>query len=175
MNAKQATTDNTTLTPAQRAILTHAHEHTEGRIIWFPIHIKGGARHKTREAMAHRALITQQGADWVIASEGYRALGIQREAHTSAPAANGEAQVQEAQIEQPTSKRQSATREGSKQAQVLAMLQRPEGVTIEQICQATGWQPHTVRGAFAGTFKKKLGLTITSTKAAGAARTYRAV
>ena len=31
------------LTPSQRAILTHAHQHTEGKIIWFPENIKGGA------------------------------------------------------------------------------------------------------------------------------------
>jgi uncharacterized protein YcnI len=53
------------------------------------------------------------------------------------------------------------------------MLQRPEGATISQICEATGWQQHTVRGTFAGAFKKR-GLAITSTKEAGAERVYRA-
>jgi hypothetical protein len=67
------------------------------------------------------------------------------------------------------------TRDNSKQAQVLAMLKRPEGATIVQICEVTGWQQHTVRGAFAGAFKKKLGLEITSTKQAGGQRVYRAV
>ena len=38
------------------------------------------------------------------------------------------------------------------------MLRRKEGATIAQIVAATGWQPHTVRGAFAGALKKKLGL-----------------
>ena len=65
------------------------------------------------------------------------------------------------------------TRDDSKQAMVIAMLTRAEGVTIKQICEATGWQAHTVRGTFAGAFKKKLGLTITSTKDAGADRIYR--
>jgi len=37
----------------------------------------------------------------------------------------------------------------------------------------TGWQAHTVRGTFAGAFKKKLGLDITSTKDIGADRVYR--
>ena len=39
-----------------------------------------------------------------------------------------------------------------------AVAQRREGATIAQVCDLTGWQPHTVRGAFAGAFKKKLGL-----------------
>jgi len=66
------------------------------------------------------------------------------------------------------------TRENSKQATVVAMLKRPEGATIAQICASTGWQSHTVRGTFAGAFKKKLGLTITSEKAPGGERVYRA-
>ena len=52
-------------------------------------------------------------------------------------------------------------------------LARPEGATIEQICTATGWQSHTVRGTFAGTLKKKLGLNITSTKDEIHGRVYR--
>ena len=63
------------------------------------------------------------------------------------------------------------TRENSKQATVIEMLQRPEGATITQICSATGWQAHTVRGTFAGALKKKLGLTIVSEKIEGPAGT----
>lgn len=50
-------------------------------------------------------------------------------------------------------------REGTKQETVLAMLRREEGATIAQICEATGWQPHTVRGFFAG-LKKRQGITV---------------
>lgn len=60
----------------------------------------------------------------------------------------------------------------SKIDQVLAMLYRPEGATIEAMIAATGWQAHTVRGAMSGALKKKAGLTITSEKADGV-RTYR--
>ena len=67
------------------------------------------------------------------------------------------------------------TRENSKQATVIAMLQRSEGATIGQIVEATGWRAHTVRGTFAGALKKKLGLTIVSDKAQGGERTYRIV
>ena len=52
------------------------------------------------------------------------------------------------------------------------MLRRNEGATIAQIVAATGWLPHTVRGAFAGALKKKLGLTVTSEKVEGQ-RVYR--
>lgn len=76
-------------------------------------------------------------------------------------------------VDQPLAK-VIRTREHSKQATIIGMLQRAEGATIAQICEATGWQPHTVRGTFAGAFKKKLGLTITSAKPDGGVRTYRA-
>jgi hypothetical protein len=50
-------------------------------------------------------------------------------------------------------------REGTKQEIVLAMLRRAEGATIAQICEATGWQQHTVRGFFAG-LKKRQGIEV---------------
>jgi hypothetical protein len=63
-------------------------------------------------------------------------------------------------------------REGTKQAQLIAMLERPEGATIERIVAVTGWQPHTVRGAFAGALKKRLGLSVASEKVEGRGRVY---
>lgn len=149
------------LTPAQHAILAYAHQHTDGKIVWFPDHVKGGARKKVLDGLSNRALIKSKRDDWFIAAEGYDALGVPRKAPISAKAID-------AVIEQAKPR----TRENSKQAQVIAMLKRPEGATIAQICDATGWQPHTVRGTFAGAFKKKLGLTITSTKENGGERIY---
>lgn len=52
------------------------------------------------------------------------------------------------------------------------MLRRAEGATIAQIVEATGWQSHTVRGAFAGALRKRLGLTVTSDKVEGRGRVY---
>jgi hypothetical protein len=52
----------------------------------------------------------------------------------------------------------------SKQDEVIAMLRRPEGATIDEVANATGWQRHTVRGVFSGTLKKKLGLSLASAK-----------
>ena len=58
--------------------------------------------------------------------------------------------------------RRPQPRANTKQALMIEMLRQPEGATVEQIADATGWQNHTVRGAIAGTLKKKLGLMITT-------------
>jgi len=232
------------LTATQQSMLAHAIHHTEGRIDWFPENIKGGARQKVLQGLFNRALITPHGSDWLVAAEGYDALGCARptacsiapdpeldaavaqaeatwaqgvdtnESASAAQAESGEVAIEtgtETQVdqhdnatgcderlagtdapateidathgqplpaaapaEQPITKA-IRTRERSKQATIIGMLQRAEGATIAQICEATGWQAHTVRGTFAGAFKKKLGLTITSAKPQGGERSYRVV
>src|SRR5437588_4939436 len=57
---------------------------------------------------------------------------------------------------------QSDAKRPSKQDVVIAMLRRPEGVTVDEVASAMRWQRHTVRGLFSGTVKKKLGLTLAS-------------
>ena len=64
-------------------------------------------------------------------------------------------------------------RADSKRAQVIALLQRPQGTSIAEIMALTGWQAHSIRGLFAGTLKKR-GIAVTSEKAEGGERVYRA-
>jgi hypothetical protein len=146
------------LTDSQRQIIEYAVLNTNGKLEWFPDNIKGGARNKVIDAMFNRALITRNGDGWCIAAEGYDAIGVPRPGRD---------------VIQATEPEQRRTRANSKQAEVIAMLKRPEGATIGEICTATGWQQHTVRGTFAGAFKKKLGLEISSVKEPGRDRVYR--
>jgi len=165
------------LTPAQHAILAKAIHSGDGKIEWFPDNVKGGARKKVLEGMFNRALITPDGEGWRIAAEGYDALGMPRPG-VQQPTPEFDAELEQDVAAAEATWKQEAktaprTRENSKQAEVIRMLKRTEGATIRQICEATGWQAHTVRGTFAGAFKKKLGLTINSDKEQGGERVYR--
>ncbi|HWA18311.1 MAG TPA: DUF3489 domain-containing protein [Devosia sp.] len=52
----------------------------------------------------------------------------------------------------------------TKQSAVLALLRRPQGASVEEIIALTDWQPHSVRGFFAGALKRRLGLDVISDK-----------
>lgn len=64
-------------------------------------------------------------------------------------------------------------RAGTKLACFVEMLRRPEGASIGEIVEALDWQAHTVRGAVAGALKKKVGLTVATTKVEGCGTVYR--
>jgi hypothetical protein len=60
----------------------------------------------------------------------------------------------------------------SKLSNVIALLRRRDGTTIEEMMTATGWQAHSIRGAMSGVLKGKLHLDITSQRIDGVRR-YR--
>ena len=53
--------------------------------------------------------------------------------------------------------------------QLAALLARRDGASIADLMSATGWQPHSVRGALAGSLRRR-GLVITSEKVDGVRR-----
>lgn len=65
-------------------------------------------------------------------------------------------------------------RADTKQEQVLDLLRRDAGATLDEIAGLTNWKHHTIRGFFAGALKKKLGITVASEKVEGRGRVYRA-
>jgi hypothetical protein len=60
----------------------------------------------------------------------------------------------------------------TKTARVRAMLRRPKGATIEAICKATGWQPHSARAALSVLRKTGAEIERRPAETAGAAATY---
>lgn len=169
------------ISDTQAAVLKLAVK-TQGRIEQFPENVNGGARSKVLRALLAAGLVENEHEGHWLTDTGYAAIGKKRpeaksetKPQTAAvqPAADGKADKKTKLADASAQPRR--TRENSKQAQVIAMLRREEGATIEQVRTATGWQAHTVRGTFAGAFKKKLGLNVTSDKVADGARVYRIV
>lgn len=55
----------------------------------------------------------------------------------------------------------------TKAATLRAMLETPEGASLEAICRETGWQPHTVRASIS--MLRKAGYEVDRTAADGKA------
>jgi len=148
-----------TLTPTQSTIIRSAARHPEGRIA-VPATLQGGARANALKGLLLRGWIVEAGDGHLLTDAGYATIGQQRPAP---PPIND------------TTARDSVQpfRRGTKLAKVVAVLQNPDGATIFQLMCCTDWQPHTIRGALSGMVRKKLGLNVVSTKAAGGERIYR--
>jgi hypothetical protein len=188
---EHAMTTTIKLTDTQREVLKLATQRPDGNLEPLPPTLRGGARNKVIEGLLARDLISKfhypDRVEYYATDAGYAAVGRKRkvlapvaldpetEAAVAAAEANWAQEKQEAaqRLIQVGVEGKPRTREHSKQATVIQMLRRPEGATVRQICEATGWQAHTVRGTFAGAFKKKLGLAITSEKPEGGERIYR--
>jgi len=118
----------------------------------------------------------------VATKAAFAALGIDPRDGAEDAGAAGEAPANieaapKARPKTPKSKEPKTprTRDGTKQAQLIVMLSRAKGATIDEVVEALEWQPHTVRGAIAGALKKKLGLDVTSEKDDKRGRIYRIV
>ena len=114
------------------------------------------------------------GTTLIATEAGLEAIGIEplaASAVASARRAKPKAEPAETPDHTATAK-PVVTRAGTKQAQIIAMLQRPEGATVAEMVEATGWLAHTVRGCISGALKKKLALPITAEKVEGRGTVY---
>jgi len=183
----------TPITERQLDLITRAHCDAAG-LIEPLLTLKGGAKLKMIASLERRGLIEQLAGQWRITraaiaiiqgealpQEVLPPIGATGSTAPPPPATDPEieAAVSAAEASWQPSQTDAApaapkrTKEHSKQAAVIQMLQRPEGATIAQVCASTGWQAHTVRGTFANAIKKKLGLAIVSDKTKGGERVYR--
>jgi hypothetical protein len=185
----------TKLSDTQIVILSAASQRDDGALLPLTIDLKGGAVQKVLASLERKELIARVGEPrgddpppLCITHAGLEAIGVETEEGageapfievTDASQAGSEAQepaptdAEAATSEATPAARPRAARQGTKQAQMIDLLSRPEGATIEEIAKATGWQHHTIRGAISGALKKKLGLSVTSEKREEGERTYR--
>lgn len=190
----------TKLSDSQLVILSAAAQREDRNVLPLPGSLRGSAAAKVVGALLKRGLIAETTTDsrtkadaalnriWRndedgnaillhITDAGLAAIGIEPADRDSAPtgadAATSAEAPKDAPAEADPAPKARTPRTGTKQAKLIEMLRAEGGATIDEIAAATGWQPHTVRGAFAGALKKKLGLEVTSEKVDGRGRVYR--
>ena len=74
----------------------------------------------------------------------------------------------------PKPKGQTGVGKSTKIASMTVLLCRIKGVSLQELCKHTGWQPHSVRAVISSVMKKKLGLDVVSEKIDGV-RIYRVI
>jgi hypothetical protein len=181
------------LSDSQLVVLTAACQRPDRCVFPVTAKLKGNAAGNVLKSLLKKELIKEVRAKrddtvWrhdeergrmtlVATKAAFAALGI--DARDEAEDAEGDAAdveaEQKARPKTPKTKEPKAprTRDGTKQAQLIAMLRRAKGATIDEVVEALEWQPHTVRGAIAGALKKKLGLDVTSEKDEKRGRVYK--
>ena len=71
-----------------------------------------------------------------------------------------------------TSAEAHSPRPSSKHDQILELLRRKQGASLEDMQKVSNWQPHSVRGFLSGIVKKRLGLKLQSSKSSDGQRRY---
>ena len=61
----------------------------------------------------------------------------------------------------------------TKATKILILLRRPTGATVGELCKATDWQGHSVRGFISRTLRKRKGIDVLSEKDDKGVRRYR--
>jgi len=180
----------TKLTDTQLVILSAAAQREDGSIHPLPKSLKGGAADKVIAALTRKGLVERIEDERLtvpdlvrVTRAGLEAIGVDLDEGARAAdegdnpkrGATARRKRKKAATKADRATKAPHAREGSKQALVIGMLERPEGATLDQLAEATGWQRHTVRGAISGALKKKLGLKVESEKVEGKGRVYRIV
>lgn len=172
------------LTDTQSLILSAASQRPDNLAMPLPKGLHGAAAKKVVSMMIGRGWLEEvdanlrkgeplwretgdgHGTTLVVTDAGLLAIGIE-------PAVVKTMAAIRTHAAQPPAPKPPTPRTGTKQAQIITLLQRPEGATIAEIVVATGWQAHSARGMISGALKKKLGLPVTSEKVDGRGTVHR--
>ena len=175
------------LTKTQSLILTTGAQRADNIAMPLPEGLHGAAAKKVVTMMIDRGWLEEVDADtrkgeplWretgdghgttlVVTDAGLLAVGIEPVVVKTMAA------VRNRTAETASSKSPTLTptpRSGTKQARVIALLERPEGASIAEIVEMTGWLPHTTRAVISGALKKKLSLPVASEKIQGRGTVY---
>ena len=190
------------LSDSQLVVLTAACQRPDRCVFPITARLKGNAAGNVLKSLLNKGLIKETHAKrddtvWrhdeergrmtlVATKAAFAALGIDPQeapAQDETDSAPNDSEDAGEEAESPKAQRKAKSRasrtaaprsrDGSKQAQLIAMLRRAKGATIDEIVEALGWQPHTVRGAIAGALKKRLGLQVASERDEKRGRVYR--
>ncbi len=188
------------LTDTQLVILSAAAQRKDRAVLPLPksLKTKGAAVTKTLDGLRKRGLLeekpaSREAAAWRGGKDGRRMMLVITKAGLGAldgePARQSGKQPtpSKARTNKPRAERKPAApksnsrqslpavRPGTKQALLIDLLKRKGGATLDEAVAATGWQPHSVRGAISGALKKKLGLPVESKIVDKRGRVYRIV
>ena len=192
----------TKLTDTQRVILSAAANRRDGAALPLPksVKAKGRALAATLEGLRQKGLLEERSAArddvaWresedgrrltlFVTDAGMRELGVEPDRAAKIRSVRSKVQSKPRRrqsgrapaVPKPkTGASLAATRPGTKQSLLIDLLTRKTGATIAEAVAATGWQPHSIRGAISGALKKKLGLAIASETVENRGRVYRIV
>ena len=175
---------STKLTDAQLLMLSAAAQR-EDRILTMSPNLKGGAaqnvaakliaaglvkeiKAKTEAPSWRRDAETGQSFALKLTAAGLKASATDKGMPAS-KAAEPETQNGGATVTNSAPAAQ-APRDGTKISQVVGLLQRDDGATLDEVIAATGWLPHTSRAALTGL--RKRGYTIEKHLNAEGRRSY---
>lgn len=193
---RSTTMTRTSLTDTQLVILSAAAQREDLRVN-LPERLRGSAAKAFLSTLLAKALVEAEPefdgkhripgpensgrTGYRISPEGLAAIGIESEAEqeTAKPDGDGldnRSEVPPAEYDGLTGTTEKAAassvpRAGTKLADVIALLEREEGASIDQLTGSTGWLSHTTRAALTGL--RKRGILVERAKRDDGATVYR--
>ncbi len=154
-----------TLTPTQGLLLRADARRADGRVVP-PDNLCGGARVKVLSGLLRRGWMEAGDRGFVLTDAGYTVACRKRRAPPE------DVQPADAPDDLPLLEG-IPVRPGTKLVALVAALRCQQGATNLQLMLATGWQPHSVRGAISGLLHKRLGQNVVLTRNGAGEPLYR--